>query len=162
MGRGLKRLAASTALLALLITAVPAFGAEISRDEYRAKVEPICKTNVEANEKILGGVKAKVKSGKLAAASKQFASAAKALKKARTQILAVPQPTADVARLTKWLGYVKEEVQLFEGVSRKLAAGQKTAAQKLVVRLTSNANKANNEVLPMEFHYCRFEPSKFT
>jgi hypothetical protein len=147
--------------LALLLVAVPSIAAEVTRESYKAAVEPICKTNTEANEKILAGVRAKVKAGKLDAAAKQFFAAARALKRTRAQLLEVPKPTADAARLTKWLGYVKREVELFEAVGRKLARDEKNAAQKMVVRLISNARQANNLVLDFEFRYCRFQPSKF-
>ena len=147
--------------LVVLLAALPAFAAETTREEYVKAVEPICKANTEANEKILKGVRGKVKAGKLDAASKQFFAVARALKRTRGELLRVPQPPADAARLTKWLGYVKTEVQLFEAVGRKLANGESTAAQKMVVRLVSNARQANNQVLDFEFRYCRFQPSKF-
>lgn len=149
------------AVAALLAFAVPALAGEITREEYVAAVEPICKTNTEANEKILAGVRAKVKAGRLKAASRQFAAAARALKRTRLELLRVEKPPADAARLTRWLKSVKREVELFEAVARKLAHGEATAAQKMVVRLISNANHTNSIVLDFEFHYCRFRPSKF-
>jgi hypothetical protein len=148
---------AATALLGV----VPSIAAEATRDSYVQAVEPICKANTEANEKILKGVRAKVKSGKLDAASKQFLAAARALKRTRAQLMKVPKPPADATRLTKWLGYVKTEATLFEAVGRKLAKDEVTSAQKMVVRLISNARQANNQVLDFEFRYCRFQPSKF-
>lgn len=151
----------SLAVLALLFAAVPASATEQTPQTYKEQVEPICKRDTEANEKILKGVREKVKSGKLDAAAKQFSRAAKALKHARAQLLQVPKPSEDAARLTKWLGYVKTEVELFEATSRKLAKGQANSAQKLVVRLISNARLANNQVLDYQFRYCRLQPSKF-
>lgn len=156
-----KKLILSLAAAAVLAGAVPSSAAETTRDGYVDAVEPICKANTEANEKILKGVRAKVKSGQLDAAAKQFSAAAKALKRTRAQLLQVPKPTADAAVLTKWLGYVKTEVELFEAIGRKLGKGEKTSAQKMVVRLISNARQANNQVISFEFRYCRFEPSKF-
>ncbi|HEV2791264.1 MAG TPA: hypothetical protein VGV69_08215 [Solirubrobacterales bacterium] len=150
-----------TIVLALLFSALPAFAAETTRESYVDAVEPICKANTEANEKILQGVRAKVKAGKLDAAAKQFFAAARALKRTRAQLLQVPKPTADATVLTKWLVYVKKEAELFEAVGRKLAKGEKTGAQKMVLRLVSNARQANNLVLDFEFRYCRFQPSKF-
>ena len=144
-----------------LLGAVPAVADEADRQEYKEAVEPICKANTEANEKILEGVRRKVKEGKLKAASKQVFAAARALKRARAQLVQVPKPPEDATRLTKWLGYVKTEVQLFEALGRKLAHEEKNAAQKMVVRLYSTAKQANNLVLEFEFHYCRFQPSKF-
>lgn len=145
----------------LLLVAAPSFALEPPEKEYREKVEPICQVNTEANEKILKDVRKHVKEGKYKLASRQLFSAAKALKKTRAQLLAVPKPPEDAARLTKWLNGVKTEVELLEATGRKLAHGEKNAAQKMVVRLDSNARKTNNLVLEYEFRYCRFNPSKF-
>lgn len=161
---GKKSFAALTAgVLTLSMLASPfAVAAEVTRESYKEAVEPICKANTQANEKILKGVRRKVKSGKLKQAGKQFEKAGRALHRAIAQIRAVPQPSADKARLAKWLKYVGEEEKLFLKGAKQLKAGKKTAAQETVLKLNSNANKANNQVLPFEFKYCRFEPSKFT
>lgn len=156
-----KKLILSLVAVVALLAAVPSQAAETTREEYKAAVEPICKTNTEANEKILKGVRQKVETGKLDAAAKQVRAAARALKRARAQLLQVPKPSADAARLTKWLGYVKTEVELFEALARKLAADQRGPASRMVVRLESTARQANNQVLEFEFRYCRFQPAKF-
>jgi hypothetical protein len=150
------------ALLLLLVSSI-AFAADLEeeRQAYKAQAEPICKQNREANERVLKGVKKNIIAGKLKLAAGQFAKGATALKKARTQLAAVPKPAADSARLTKWLGYIKTEIGLFEKVSKKLKAGDKRGAQRMAIYLTSTANKANNTVLPYEFKYCRVEPSQF-
>jgi predicted transcriptional regulator len=149
------------AVIASLLVLAPAAMA-IERPEYKEAVEPICKSNTEANERILKGVKGQVKAGQLKPAATKFAKAGAALKKAHTQLTAVEQPSADVAKLTKWLGYVKTEADLFNQVAGKLRADKKGAAQSLVNKLTTNANQANAQVLAFGFRYCRFEPSKFT
>lgn len=155
--------ALSTVVMTLAMLAAPfAEAAEVTRESYKEAVEPICKTNTQANEKILKGVRGKVKAGKLTAAASQFSKASTALKKALVQLKAVPQPTADQAKLAKWLKYVEEEATLFQKTATKLKAGDKSGAQAMVIRLTHNANQANNQVLAFEFNYCRFEPSKFT
>jgi hypothetical protein len=155
--------ALSAVVLALTLLAVPlAQATEAERESYKEEVEPICKANTKANERILKGVRAKVRAGKLKAAARQFSRAAAALRKTHAELKAVPQPPADRARLTKWLQYVEIEATLFQKTAAKLKAGNKSAAQAMVIRLTQNANKANNQVLVFEFRYCRFEPSKFT
>lgn len=156
-----KKLILSLVAAAALLGAVPSLAAETTREDYVKAVEPICKANTEANEKILKGVRSKVNAGKLDAAAKQFARAARALKRARAQLLQVPKPPADATRLTKWLGYVKTEIQLFESLSRKLANDERSRAIRMVIRLRSTANQANNQVLDFEFRYCKFQPSKF-
>lgn len=136
--------------------------AEVTRTTYREAVEPICKTDTQANERIFAGVKAEVRQGGLKAAAAKFAKAARALKSAIRQIQAVPAPAADSARLSKWLGKVSGVAGYFEAVARKLRAGDKAGAEHLINKLTTEAGAANNVVIPFEFTYCRLEPSRFT
>ena len=150
------------AALALLAAASLAQATEVTRTTYKESVEPICKANTQANEKILKGAKAEVKANKLALAAAQFTKAAAALKKTYAQLSAVPKPPADTAKLTKWLSYVKTETSLFQATAAKLKAGDKVGAEEMVVRLTHTANLANDQALGFEFEYCRFEPSRFT
>lgn len=161
---GKKSVAALSAVaLTMSMLAAPfAIAAEVTRESYKEAVEPICKTNTEANEKILKGVRQKVQKGKLKEAGTQFEKAGKALHRAIVQLKAVPQPTSDEAKLAKWLKYVGEEEKLFLKGAKQLKEGNKAAAQATVIRLNHNANQANNQVLAFEFKYCRFEPSKFT
>jgi hypothetical protein len=149
-------------LVVALVLAVGAFAAEVSRDEYKEAAEPICKTSAQANERILSGVRKEVKQGKLKSAAGKFSKASKEQSQALKKLEALPQPTADEARLTKWLGYLKTEAELFAQAGRKLNAGDKPGAEHVFAKLTPTANKANNQVLPFEFHYCRLEPQKFS
>jgi hypothetical protein len=158
--RGLAAAAATVALA--LIVAATAFAAEVSRDEYKDAAEPICKSNTQANERILAGVRKEVRQGKLKPAAAKFTKASAALKKALKELEGVPRPAADEARLVKWFSYVKIEAELFATAGQKLKAGDKPGAEHIVTKLTQNANKANLEVLPFGFRYCRLEPAKFT
>jgi hypothetical protein len=139
-----------------------AFAAEVTRESYREAVEPICKTDTQANERILAGVKSEVRAGKLKPAAVRFAEAAGALRAAIGELQRVSAPAADAARLSKWLGKVFNEAGYFEAVAAKLRKGNKAAAEKLVVKLTNEANAANDVVIPFQFTYCRLEPSRFT
>ncbi len=150
------------ASLALLSAAIPASAAEVTRDSYREAVEPICKANTGANERILKGVRRLVKKGELKSAAARFSKAAKALRETIVELKSVPQPTADQARLAKWLRLVSNQASFFELAAKQLRAGNKVGAQGSVIRLTHNANQANNVVVPFEFEYCRFDTSKFT
>ncbi len=153
---------AAMGAMALLLAVPLAPAAEQTRESYTEAVEPICKSNAEASDRILDGVKAEVRQDKLKPAAAKFTKAAAALKKTLRQLKAVPKPPADQARLDKWLGYIKNEVELFERTAKKLKAGDKIGAQRMAVRLTSTANKANNQVLTFEFKYCRVDPSRFS
>jgi hypothetical protein len=156
-------LLASCALVLAVCALTPlAFATETTRAQYTEMVEPICKTNTKANERILQGVEKEVRQGKLKPAAAKFSKAAAELKKTLGQLRSVPPPPADKARVKEWLGGVKLESELFAAVAKKLDAGQKGAAEHMVALLNSNANKTNNVMLPFEFRYCRLEPSKFT
>jgi hypothetical protein len=156
-----RKLFMSFAAAAVLLGAVPAVAAEATPETFKAAAEPICKTNREANEKVLDGARANVQAGKLKKASRQLFAAAKALKRARTQLLGIEKPSEDATRLTKWLKGIKTEVELLEATGRKLADGDKNGAIKMIIRLKSNANQTNNLVLDYEFRYCRINPSEF-
>lgn len=164
--RGLTRVRiglAGCAFLALCLMASVALAAEPSeeRHEYVTQAEPICKTNVLANKKIFKGAKEEVKRGELKRASKHFFRAATAFGKTIQQLAAIPRPPADVARLTKWLGLLKDEKALIEKIGRALAAENKHKAETISVELNHNSNVANNTVLSFGFNYCRIEPSRF-
>jgi hypothetical protein len=153
---------ACTPLAQDLPLAATASAAEVSREEFKEAVEPICQANTKANEAILANVRKEVKAGQLKGAAAKFAKAAGELKRTLGELEGVPRPAADEARLAKWFALVKVEAELFGQAAKKLKAGDKAGAEHIVTKLTQNANKANLEVLPFGFHYCRLEPSKFT
>jgi hypothetical protein len=157
LGAVVSALLATGLLAAAALAVVPP-----EREAYVAQVEPICKANTKSNERILSGVEKKVKQGKLQVAAGQFSKASIAFGKAVKQIAAVPQPAADKAKLTKWLGYLEGETKLLSEISKALKAGKKTQAQTLSVKLTHNGNLANNAVLGFEFNYCLIDSSRFS
>lgn len=149
------------ALVALAACASIALAEELTRDEYVARVEPICKNNSEANSRILKGVKQQVQKGDLVPAGKRFIQASTALGKSVTQIAAVPQPAEDAAKLGKWIGYLKKEKVYLQKIGKYLKAEDKYRAQKQAVELNRNNNRANNTVISFGFHECRIDSSKF-
>lgn len=153
-------LLATTALVAMAIAAPAAMA--IERPEYKAAVEPICKTNTEANEKILKGVRGKVQQGKLKPAGRQFTRAATALKGTLRQLRGVAQPPADRARLGEWLRRIGKQQSLLQEIGSALIAEKRRRAETLSVKLISGARLTNAIVVSFGFRYCRFEPSKYT
>jgi hypothetical protein len=151
-------------VFAVVLAAVPvavAAEGELTRPEYVERVEPICKSNTEANSRILKGVKDQVKEEKLVPAGKRFIRASSALGKAVGKIAAVPQPSADAAKLTKWIGYLKSEQTFLLKIGKALKAKDKFHAQKLAVELNKNNNKANNTVISFGFDECRIDSARF-
>jgi hypothetical protein len=149
----------------VLIVSAPVALATVSptqtREGYVAAVEPICKRNSEANSRILKGVKGQVKHDQLAPAGKRFIRASAALGKTVSQIAAAPQPTADAAKLTTWIGYLKKEKAYLQKIGGYLKAENKYQAQKQAVELNRNNNKANNTVISFGFKECKIDSSKF-
>lgn len=166
VGERMRPRAAFLALLAVVALAAAAtggaFAAEVTRTTYREAAEPICRADTAANERIFAGVRTMVRKGELAPAAARFTRAAAALRTAIGELEALPRPPADAARLSRWLGDVRVEAGLFTRVGTLLKAGKKGQAERLVAKLDSNASKADNVVIPFEFHYCRLEPARFT
>ena len=160
-GRKLGVMLAAAVLLACLF-AQGALAAELSRSEYVTSAEPVCKANTEANARIFKGAKEEVKEDKLKAASGHFFKAKQALAKTVKQLGALPQPTADEAKLNKWIGYLGTERDLLGKIGTALQHEDKAGAQQLSVRLNRNSNLANNTVLAFGFDYCRIDPSRFS
>ena len=150
-----------TMALAALISVPLAGATELTRDEYLARAEPICKHNTEANKRIFQGATAEVKAGKLKAASTHFTRARAAFEKTIAQLGAVPRPVADEAKLGKWLGYLEVESSYLGRIGKALAKEDKAKAQTLSVRLNRNSNLANNTVLAFGFDYCKIDPARF-
>lgn len=150
----------AAALLAAVAVAVTS--PDQTRESYAASVEPICKQNTKANEKILAGVRKMIKNAELKLAAEKFSKASIAFGRAVKQIKAVPQPVADATKLSKWFAYLEGETKLLSEIGKALKAGKKSRAQTLSVKLTHNGNLANNAVLGFDFNYCLIDSSKFS
>src|SRR3954454_14849166 len=100
----------------LLVFAAVAAADTAEREQYKAAVEPICKSNKAAADRLLGPVKGLVKKDKLKPAGTAFGKAATELEKTRKKLAVVPQPPSDAAKLTKWLSEIKAEVSLMKTI----------------------------------------------
>jgi hypothetical protein len=152
-------------IAALLVFASFAAGDTAERDAYKALVEPICKSNSSAADRLLGPVKGWVKKDKLKQAGQAFSKAAVELEKTQKKLAAVPQPPEDAAKLGKWLSEIKAEVALMKTIAanfNKNTKAGKSKATSLAVKLQNNATKANNNVIVFQFRYCKIDPSKYT
>lgn len=140
-------------------------GEDVTRESYKAAVEPLCKANKQSSDRLLSPVKSLVRRDKLVKAGENFSKAALALEKTQKQLALVPQPTADSARLGRWLAGIKAEVALMKTIATNLkkdTKAGKTKATSLSVKLTHDATTTNNQVIVFSFNYCRIDPSKYT
>ncbi|HVY78837.1 MAG TPA: hypothetical protein VG898_10055 [Solirubrobacterales bacterium] len=162
--KGVLTIVALVAVLALgAVTAASA--EEPTRQQYVEQVEPICKANTEANQRILENAKERAKSrnpAKMRQAGAQFIHASVVFGKSVQKIAAVPRPAADDVRLVKWfkqLGVVREKLRKL-GVALK--AGEEIKAAHEQIRVERASNAANNFGFAFKFHYCRLTASRFT
>jgi len=163
MGTGRVRIGAGVIAFAMAMgLGATAFAADITREEYKAQAEPICKVNTKANQKIFKGVQRMVRQNKLGLASKRFKRASASLRRTINQLVALPQPTGDEQRLAKWFKYLRVQRDFLTKIGKALSSGNKFQAQTFIVRLRRNSNLANNTVLAFEFNFCRIDPSRFT
>lgn len=157
------RLGLTLALTLIAFSALTALAvAETTRDEYKEKVEPICKADQRSSDRYLKGVKRLVRQDKLKPAATDFSKAAGALERAEKQLAAVEQPPADASKLSQWLSGIKGEVTLMRSIGKAFKSGDKAKGSTLAVKLQNNANRINNLVIPFQFKYCRIEPSQYT
>jgi hypothetical protein len=152
---------AAAVALAVAAPAALAIQAEPTREEYVAKVDPICKRNSEANENILDGAERRVRKGQLAPAGKQFARASAALGTAVRQIVAVPKPAADTAKLTRWTGLLKSEQTHLRKIGGYLKAEKKSKAYGEGRQLEHVNRQATSTIVGFGFRYCTISKSSF-
>jgi hypothetical protein len=129
--------------------------------EYVETVEPICKANADANSRILTGVKKQVQQGDLAPAGRRFVHASSVLGGAVSQIAQVPKPTEDAAKLTKWIGLLRQQQTGLLQVGKALKANDKPGAEKAAKQLSHANQKAKATVISIPFKECRLESSRF-
>jgi len=146
--------------LALAPSPAPAEGAPPSRDEYVERVEPICRRNAEANERILGGVRGMLKRDGLKRAGRQVIRASDAFGKTLARLEAVPRPEADGARLARWFGVLGKLEGGLAKVGRSLEAERRVEANHEAIAAERTANAANNVSFVFGFRYCRFESAR--
>lgn len=156
-------------LCAAALAAAPAAGAQApvapeagpTRDEYRVRVEKICKRDSERGKRILKGAQQRINKGDFTPAGKQFLRASGAFGGAVGQIGEVARPPADDARLRKWIGFLHILRSRLREVGQALLGGDRIKINHATIRAERTGNAANNVSFPFEFKYCRFTRSRF-
>lgn len=135
------------------------------RDEYVAKVEPICEANTLANKRILDDVRARARSKdpeQVKLAGSQFIHASAAFGSTVGKIAAVPRPPEDEARLLRWVEHLRIVQTNLRHLGKALTRLEKIKAAHEAIRVERSGNAANNVGFAFGFRYCRITPSRFT
>jgi len=134
---------------------------EPTRESYVAAVEPICKRDREAGERILSGTKDNINNGKLAVAGRQLIRASGRLGETIGQIVAVPRPPADETKLQKWFGFLRIVKDRIRKTGKFFKEGKRLEATHESIRAEKSGNAANNVSFAFHFRYCRLSRSRF-
>jgi hypothetical protein len=152
------------ATVAALALAVPAFGiAEPpSEGEYVGAVEPICKRDKEAAERILRGARDNIREGRLRAAGEQLIRASRRFATTIGQLVEVPRPPTVEEKLQKWFRFLRKVRDRLRQTGVYLREGRRLAATHEQIRTERSGNAANNVSFSLGFRECRMSRSRFS
>lgn len=151
------------AAVALVAAFVPAFAAaaELTRPEYVAQLEQICKPGSEATERAVGGMRSDIRAERLQPAATKFAKAKRIFAGTVSSIAKVPRPAADRATLTRWFAALGHETDYLGRTAAALRAEDIPRFQRVSGRFFQEGSKANNIVVSFGFNYCNFKSSRY-
>ena len=154
----MKRTLGIFVVLALLaFGALPlAQGEEQTRESYKAAVEPICKANREANERIMAGVRQRLNRNKLQPAGKQFIRVSRSFSGLIGKLAKVPPPTTDTHRIERWLEIMKLLKTRLRLVGKYYDEGLKIKGNHEGILAERAGISANNTTIVLHFRDCRF------
>lgn len=147
--------------LALALGAGAARAEAPTRAEYVSRLEAICKPHVQATERVMKGVRADVRAERLRVAAAKFAKGTRLFSETVTAMAPVPRPEADVAKLQKWFGLLRQEESWLRRITGDLRANRAIQAQRDTAHFIHSGNLANNVVIAFGFDYCSFRFSRF-
>jgi len=148
-------------IVATLVVAPAALGAEQTREGYVAAVEPICERDTLRSQKILSGAQERIKDQKLVPAGRQFLRVSETFGGAVRKLIAVPRPPADEARLQKWFEFLRIVQSRMRDLGKLLIAEERIKATHASIKLERSSNAANNVSFVFGFRYCRLSRSRF-
>jgi len=151
----------AAALVATLAVAPSAHGAEITRDTYKERAEQICKRDTLRSKRILSGAQQRIRKQKLVPAGRQFTRVSRTFGTAVAQLVRVPRPPADAARLKKWFKFLRIVQMRLRVFGKRLREKERIKATHASIQLERSANAANNVGFVFEFDYCRLTRSRF-
>jgi len=148
-------------LLALAVKPALSVAAEVSRPEYVAQLEQICKPGSEATQRAVRGMRADVRSERLRLAATKFAKAKRIFAGTVSAISTVPRPGADRATLARWFAALGRETVYLGRTADALRAEDVARFQRVSAEFIHEGNRANSAVVSFGFNYCSFKPSRF-
>jgi hypothetical protein len=151
--------------IAALALAAPAAGvaaaAELTRTEYVAQLEKICRPGSEATSRTVRGMRSDIRSERLRLAASKFSKAKRIFADTVSSISTVPRPPADRATLSRWFAALGRETDYLGLTAAALRAEEIPRFQRVSGRFFQEGSKANNIVVSFGFDYCNFKSSRY-
>jgi hypothetical protein len=151
---------ATVALGVLSATALSA-AAEVTRPEYVAQLEQICKPGSEATQRAVRGMRSDIRSERLRLAASKFSKAKRIFAGTVNTISTVARPAADRATLSRWFAALARETDYLGRTAEALRAEDIPRFQRVSGRFFQEGSKANNVVVSFGFNYCNFKSSRY-
>jgi hypothetical protein len=159
--RGFRSKFVTSILLALTLIPTVSAAAEVTRPEYVARLEAICKPSSEVGERVVRGTLSDIRSERLQLAASKFAKAKRIFDGTIAKITAVPRPEADRATLSRWFATLGRESVYLGQSAAALRAEEIARFQRVSGLFFQQGSKANNIVVSFGFHYCNFKSSRY-
>jgi hypothetical protein len=148
--------------LALVGPAVAgAAGTELTRPEYVARLEQICKPRSEATQRAVSGTRSDVQSERFRVAAGKFAKARRIFAATVSAISKVPRPPADRSALSRWFAALARESAFLAQSAAALRAEDIPRFQRASGQFFHNGSKSNHIVVSFGFNYCAFKSSRY-
>jgi hypothetical protein len=135
--------------------------AEMTRPEYVARLEKICKPGSEATRRAVRGMRSDIRSERLQLAASKFSKAKRIFAATVDSISTVPRPAEDVRTLARWFAALERESVYLGRIAASLRAEDIARFQRVQGQFSRQGSKANNIVVSFGFDYCAYKPSRF-
>ena len=142
--------------LALLIAAPLAGAEEQTRESYKAAIEPLCRANREANEKIMDGARQRINKKEFGPVGKQFIRVSASFGSLIRQLVVVPSPSADEHRVDRWLEQMRLAKTRLRNTGKYYKEGEEIKAAHESILAERSGIAANNISIVFKVRYCRF------
>lgn len=154
--RGLPGTLAAIALATLVVAPLAIAEGEQTRETYKAQVEPLCKSNRGANERIMSGARQRISKNQLTPVGKQFIRVSESFGRLIKRLAPVPAPPADNRRVSRWLKFMRLTRARLRKVGKYFKQGEKIKATHESILAERSGLSANNISIVFHFRYCRF------
>lgn len=149
-------------ILAFAVQAVAGTAAaELTRSEYVARLEQICKPRSEATQRAVRGTRSDVQSERFRVAASKFAKARRIFAATVSAISQVPRPPADRSTLSRWFAALARESAYLAQSAAALRVEDIPRFQRASGQFFHNGAKSNHIVVSFGFNYCAFKSSRY-